>query len=120
MKSFQVVLIGVALVLLAAGLGRGQRSGVPESGGVPEDWSHHHLVFAAPRTAAEAVEQQRDPRFWHQWFRRNTAHADVAPGGSEALSAWPPISIAESRRRRGPEGLGGLWFQTLAAGATVG
>jgi hypothetical protein len=134
-RAKAALLAGVVLVFAVSGVkpAIGQRSGVPTALGIPEDWSHHHLVFATPQAAAAAVEQQRDPRYWQQWFRRNVTRVlpengpapgispDLAPGGEAALSRWPPISIAESnRRRRGPEGLAGLWFQSLAAGATVG
>jgi len=76
-----------------------QRIGIPAVIGIPEDWSHHHVVFSQPRTAEDAVRLQQEPRYWHQWYRRNVKWAvpqtapaqtamDLAPGG-EAAAAVP-------------------------------
>src|SRR5579871_5770630 len=124
-----VLLGGVALALAIAGVkpAVGQRTALPNVIGVPEDWSHHHVVFSQPGTTEEALRLQQEPRYWQQWLRRNTTWAspkpvqDLAPGGELAMTRWPPISLEESvRRRRTNGGTGGLWYQALAANATVG
>lgn len=33
--------------------------------GIPEDWTHHHLIFSNPGTASEAIAQGR----YEQWYR---------------------------------------------------
>jgi hypothetical protein len=38
---------------------------------LPQDWSHHHLVFTPPSSIEQAWRLQQEPRFWHQVFRRN-------------------------------------------------
>jgi hypothetical protein len=35
------------------------------------DWSHRHVVFSAPGSLEQAWRLQAEPRFWHQWSRRN-------------------------------------------------
>lgn len=50
--------------------------------GIPEDWSHHHLLFSDPGTADDAIRAGRyndwfqivnEPRYLMQQFRRNSA-----------------------------------------------
>jgi hypothetical protein len=42
---------------------------------VPEDWSHHHLIFStAPLTEGSEISQE--PRYWHQYHQRNVAKRD--------------------------------------------
>jgi len=38
---------------------------------LPQDWSHHHLVFTPPSSIAQAWKLQQEPRFWHQVLSRN-------------------------------------------------
>jgi hypothetical protein len=38
---------------------------------MPEDWTHRHIIFSSPATLETALRVQQDPRFWHQWYRRN-------------------------------------------------
>jgi hypothetical protein len=35
------------------------------------DWSHRHMVFSPPTSFWQAWELQKEPRYWHQWTRRN-------------------------------------------------
>ncbi|MGA2502203.1 MAG: hypothetical protein ABSH20_31050, partial [Tepidisphaeraceae bacterium] len=78
--------LGVALLCAGIVLGQGQ---IPESQGVPDDWTHHHLVFSNPGTAAEALENGTydrwmsvvsDPRFALQRMKRGAAaRAELRP-----------------------------------------
>jgi hypothetical protein len=38
---------------------------------LPTDWSHRHIVFSPPTSFRQAWELQKEPRYWHQWARRN-------------------------------------------------
>lgn len=40
---------------------------------MPQDWSHHHLVFTPPSSIEQAWRLRQEPRFWHQVLRRNAA-----------------------------------------------
>lgn len=43
--------------------------------GLPHDWSHHHVVFSTPRDVQTLLKIRQDPRFFHQWMRRNGSAA---------------------------------------------
>jgi hypothetical protein len=72
----------------------------PHRVGVPDDWTHHHLVFSNPGTYEQAVANgtyskwiniQYDTRFILQQMKRNGTSAGGFPremrtGGEEALS----------------------------------
>jgi len=80
-------------------------------GGYPYDWSHHHVVYSAATNAAELATVQQQPRYWHEWFRRNAA-----------LVRGPlpfPTRPAPSPARLGSRNEG-IWGESLAAGGTVG
>jgi hypothetical protein len=40
---------------------------------LPQDWSHHHLVFTPPSSIEQAWRLQQEPRFWHQVLSRNAS-----------------------------------------------
>jgi hypothetical protein len=48
-----------------------------EPQGVPEDWTHRHVVFSAPASVADYSTLSRDPRYSIQWIHR-IAHPVVA------------------------------------------
>jgi hypothetical protein len=35
------------------------------------DWSNRHMVYSAPTSMTEAWRLQAEPRYLHQWTRRN-------------------------------------------------
>jgi hypothetical protein len=37
------------------------------------DWSNRHMVYSAPSSFADAWRLQAEPRYLHQWTRRNLA-----------------------------------------------
>jgi hypothetical protein len=93
MKSTKRTLYRVLLVALAflsiIGLGMlisGQEAPTLRVG-LPDDWTHHHVVFSNPGTAAEALAQGRvaqwyrivnDPRYILQQMKRNPAQRVLA------------------------------------------
>jgi hypothetical protein len=75
--------------------------------GVPEDWSHHHLVFSNPGTEEQAIRAGRyekwqkivnDPRFTIQNLKRNTGTKPVA--GADLLGGRIGIGIARPRPKQ--------------------
>lgn len=137
----KTILLGVVvfgLAMIGVKPATGQRSQVPVIVGIPEDWSHHHVVFSQPRTAEEAVRLQQEPRYWHQWFRRNVLRQlpaqpvsgpapSPAPGpapGPAYVSAedFPPITLPELKRggNRGARSvsLHGLWEKQMGPSAS--
>lgn len=78
--------------------------------GIPEDWSHHHLVFSAPSTPQQRQLVEREPRYWMQQLRRQF----------QASSAASAAYRRRRRHRRRPP-LKRDWSMTLGgAGSTVG
>src|SRR5256885_6826800 len=39
--------------------------------GLPQDWSHRHVVFSSPPTVASLLAIRQDPRLLHQWLKHN-------------------------------------------------
>ncbi len=35
------------------------------------DWSNRHMVYSAPSSLGQALKLQAEPRYLHQWTRRN-------------------------------------------------
>jgi len=81
-NSFGLVRLSVAAVLTLVAalylLSRGttqMRAQQSDQGHTPihmtTDWSNRHMVYSAPSTLAEAWRLQAEPRYLHQWTRRN-------------------------------------------------
>ena len=119
-----VVVFGLAMIGVRPATG--QRNRVPPMIGIPEDWSHHHVVFSQPRTAEEAVRVQQEPRYWHQWFRRSVLRQlpaqPVSGPAYVSTEDFPPITLPELKRRgtRGARSvsLQGLWEKRMGPSAT--
>jgi hypothetical protein len=78
LSSSRIVTSGVGLVgmiTLAFVLWGHESFSSPARISLPEDWSHHHVVFSNPMTLDQSLRVRQDPRFWHQWFRRNVRRA---------------------------------------------
>ena len=80
--------------------------------GVPDDWTHHHLIFSAPGSFADAVNRGSferwykvvtDPRFIIQQAKRD--------GRATGIDGW-------RRRRKSP--LRNDWTMSLGSGGIVG
>ncbi len=117
----------IAAVTLCA-----QTSGTPATGN-PHDWSHHHLIFSAPKDASQAAELEQEPRYQHQQAYRK-AKAGVSdlsstPSSDEQQSigltntnGTTPGSMSEIRDAlREKRKNAGLWGESLGgSSATVG
>ena len=99
-RSRCIRLFALAVVLGAVFSSPGQRAAPI---GLPDDWTHHHVVFSNPGTAAQAIAAGdyarwarvvSDPRFLLQQKKR----AAAAAGRNSPPAAPPavPISSAES------------------------
>jgi hypothetical protein len=67
----------------------------------PYDWSHRHVVFSKPQTLEQSLRVGQDPRFWHQWYRRNFR---------QAMPVVEPV-LGDSRKQDGNlPWLDGDWF----------
>jgi hypothetical protein len=73
------------------------RVGGVEITGIPEDWSHHHVVFSNPGTEQQAVESGRyeqwlkivnEPRYVMQQLKRNAPVQGPAAADAEYRSQW--------------------------------
>lgn len=77
-KAFRIAAAGGALgcMLILALLIWGQEPSAPRTKlGIPYDWSHRHVIFSNPTTLESSLRVRQDPRYWHQWFRRNVRQA---------------------------------------------
>lgn len=68
-----LALAGVAIV---GGLSGSHRV-IAQSGqgrlGLPEDWSHRHIVFSSTRDVPLLFKIRQDPRVLHQWLKQNAS-----------------------------------------------
>jgi hypothetical protein len=133
--------IALGVFGLAVGLLAGLNvliSGVPATEpivGVVDDWSHHHLVFSNPGTAADALAHGRfeewyravnDPRYLMQQMKRDPTQRAMQTAPDFAarralMRQFPTYPEAPHRPRRVPEEvLSKDWNVNLGAGATVG
>lgn len=117
MKGAAARLVGFTAGLLAiVGLGwvlGGQASNINEPG-IPTDWSHRHLIFSRPATAARAAIIERSARYWQQWARRNVVRT-LEPRVLGADGS-PVINLSGSN-----EGTDGAdWSEFLGNNASVG
>jgi len=41
------------------------------------DWSNRHMVYSAPSSVVHALRLQSEPRYLHQWTRRNAVSSQA-------------------------------------------
>jgi hypothetical protein len=125
--------IGLALLgIISAALIRPGREVLSSPGkiGMPEDWTHHHVIFSSPATVEMAMRVRQEPRFWYQWYRRNVRqelpHQTAAPDDWEASgddfdrSDGNLFERLRHRERPPSRGLKRDWAISLGPNATVG
>jgi hypothetical protein len=110
--SSKLSAVGVVILALSSSvLAFGQASGNP-SVGVPEDWSHHHLVFSNPGSFDDAMRNRtigqwsnivNEPRYKIQQLRQNLAQR---PAAGRDHSRAPLLKTD--------------WSMDMGSGATVG
>jgi len=82
---------------------------------LPTDWSHRHLIFSRPGTAAQAARVSEDLRYWQQVYRRELSL--MLPAGEVDVSAealYLKTSRWESKKFNRD------WSEELGAGASAG
>jgi len=97
---FMLVVLGLFLTGQAAG---------PETGGLPADWSHQHLIFSRPATDAAALALMYEPRYWQQWNRINLARSVQRGNGGSGDFALSSPGTSHSD-----------WSRNLGSGAAAG
>jgi len=77
--------LAIVTILTAAAFCTSHRV-VAQSGparlGLPQDWSHRHVVFSSTQDIPLLIKVRQDPRVLHQWLRHNpllASHAKVTP-----------------------------------------
>ena len=88
------IAIAAALIIPAAGQN-------PHRQGVPEDWSHQHLIFSNPGTIVDALKNgklnewnaiQKDPRFILQQTKRNAVQNVASPTNGSKTQPPPAVT----------------------------
>ena len=64
-----VCTLAAALFLLSWGRKTHAEGHVPVH--MTTDWSSRHMVYSAPSSIGQALRLQAEPRYLHQWTRRN-------------------------------------------------
>src|SRR5208282_1227694 len=94
--------------------------------GVPQDWSHHHLVFSNPGTEEDAIANGthdhwlsivNDPRYILQQMKRSTGVKTLADSETASLGQAGTESIKKAKPKKGK--LNKDWNETLIAGGQV-
>src|SRR5579864_1879130 len=74
MRSNQARSIWLGIVTFGAltfsAVGQNQASQPGRGVAVPEDWSHHHVIFSHPATAEQESALAKEPRCLQQKYRR--------------------------------------------------
>src|SRR5206468_1317717 len=97
----------VSILTMKAGIAQ-EKPAIPLS--VPDDWTHHHVIFSAPRSQAAANRLANDPRYWHQWLQHNRQllQGEQAPESPEryavpGLTAMYQSALAAAGNSRKPQ-----------------
>lgn len=98
--------LSVALVIGLVSV-RGTHAG-DEPFHLTSDWSHHHLVFSAPRSLAEHFRLLSNPRYVHQLLAR-----DGSRNRNVDNFRWYRAPLT-------PNALNRDWSEDMGSGATVG
>lgn len=124
--------VRTALLLTAVAIMPSAQTQQPALPGTPHDWSHHRLVFSAPRDAYQSAQFEEEPRYLHQKAYRRGAPAAVSgtrsllerlnEAGLLTVGGMPPGALGGTpEARQGRKKPAGLWGQSLVgATATVG
>jgi hypothetical protein len=91
--------------------------------GVPDDWTHHHLVFSMPALGTPIYDQVvKDPRFWLQQIKRlrpePATNVKLIPRLMEGFA--DPTDAKLSRPKKSRAKLKTDWSEDLGSGAKVG
>jgi len=102
--------VGVAFLVLSPGVAQ-TNSGV-RMWSVPDDWTHHHLIFSDPGSFADAVNQGS----FERWYKVVTDPRFMIQQAKRAGRA----STIDSERPREKRALHNDWSMSLGNGGSVG
>jgi hypothetical protein len=105
-----------ALTLAPALLGQASSSNSEAAGGLPTDWSHHHVIFSKPANPEQAYRLQHDPRYWQQQYR-HSLKSPAVESGDRTSGIQSRLNVSRSTRKKA---LRRDWSQDMGSGATVG
>src|ERR1700733_8608298 len=100
------ILLGVAIVFALLVVHRTSAGNEPVH--LVTDWSHHHLIFSAPKSLGDHVRLLSNPRYVQQLARRSGER-----GGNGDEFRW-------RRAPETPDTLKGDWSLNMGPGATLG
>jgi hypothetical protein len=106
--------MGLAVVVIA-GWVLSLRAARPALEGIPSDWTHRHVIFSQPATIEQAQLISADPRYWHEWYERNTARR-LHPDGDEL--SYPLAARRVRATVKSP--LRSDWSMNMGTGASAG
>jgi hypothetical protein len=102
--------IGGAFLVLSPGVAQ-TNSGV-RMWGVPDDWTHHHLIFSDPGSFADAVNRGS----FERWYKVVTEPRFIIQQAKRAGR----VSTIDSERRYRKRTLHNDWTMSLGSGGSVG
>lgn len=85
---------------------------------LPQDWSHHHLVFTPPSSFEQAWKLQQEPRFWHQMLGRNASARLQQVQEADDSADFVGRHVGQGHGRRNLEHPD--WGMSLLAGGKAG
>jgi hypothetical protein len=75
MGLISVCTLAVAVFLLSWGKKTQAEGHTPVH--MTTDWSNRHMVYSAPSSMGHALRLQAEPRYLHQWARRNAVSSQA-------------------------------------------
>src|SRR5437773_6212639 len=95
-----------ALLVGRANFAQAGNKAAPAIVGLPEDWTHHHVIYTDSGPVQVMARAQQDPRYWLQQLKRHGAeYADVfnlrrgAPLIPRDVIPLPPLPRIQARKR---------------------
>src|SRR6267143_2168757 len=86
--------------------------------GLPQDWSHRHVVFSNPPTLPILLAIRQDPRLLHQWLKFN-AHGRINRQAAREPEDSDQERDSDRERDRDPTPEKGVdWSKTLGIAGT--
>jgi hypothetical protein len=112
-------LAGVAVAIALSSSPRASGQSELARLGLPQDWSHRHVVFSNPPTLPTLLAIRQDPRLLHQWLKFN-AHGRINRQAVQETEVFDrEREVFDGERDRDPKPEKGIdWSVTLGVGGT--
>jgi hypothetical protein len=134
--NYRLAFVVVAMVLFLPLLQWVRAQGRKAPVHMTTDWSNRHMIFSQPTNIAQSMRLMNEPRYGHQWLRRNPGvllpnQEDQPQRDSEAFRGGPVLSpVAPPFIRRVPvtsdppqnnnAAMRADWGVSMQAGGTTG